>query len=582
MDSVIFLFMRRMRAPLLVLLAAYAISIGGLVLMPGVDDQGQPWRFDFFHAFYFVSFMGSTIGFGEIPYEFTDAQRAWTMVAMYLTVIAWLYAIGKILTLVQDPAFKRAMTEQGFVRSVRRLRQPFYIVCGYGETGSLLVRALNRRGIQCVVIDSNPDLINRLALENLSFDTPSLCCSAREVEHLVEAGLKHAYCVGIVALTDSDEVNVKIAITSKLLNPSLKVICRSQSQTSAANLASFNTDHIINPFKVFADHLAMALRTPSVHQLYGWLISMPDQRLQPPIHPPRGHWIVCGFGRFGKAVHRYLGFEGIPTKIIELLPDHAPDDAIIGRGTEAVTLREAGIDKAVGIVAGTDNDANNLSIIVTARQLNEDLYMIARQNRRSNDQVFEAADLDLTMQASRIIVWRILPLLITPLLSHFLRLARHQNEEWAGQLLTSIRTMTGGVTPQTWTVEINPMQAPALYQALQQQRTVRLHHLMREPYDRVQTMPCIPLLLVRKKPLQDDDRKEKIDEQLLPSIDVELRPYDRLLFCACNGVASRMSWILNNTNVLEYVETGEERPDGYLWRWLIRRRSARAENQGKT
>ena len=68
-----------------------AVFILGFVLIPGVDDQGDPWRMDFFHAFYFVSFMGTTIGFGEIPYAFTEAQRLWATISIYATVISWLY-----------------------------------------------------------------------------------------------------------------------------------------------------------------------------------------------------------------------------------------------------------------------------------------------------------------------------------------------------------------------------------------------------------------------------------------------------------------------------------------------------------
>ena len=78
MRNLIYLLLRRMRMPLIVIILAYAVSILGLVLIPGVDDQGQPWHMSIFHAFYFVSFMGSTIGFGEIPYPFSDPQRLWT------------------------------------------------------------------------------------------------------------------------------------------------------------------------------------------------------------------------------------------------------------------------------------------------------------------------------------------------------------------------------------------------------------------------------------------------------------------------------------------------------------------------
>ena len=103
MNNIFYMLLRRLRAPLILLICAYTVSILGFVLIPGMDDQGQPWRMDFFHAFYFVSFMGSTIGFGEIPYPFTDAQRMWAIVAIYSTVIAWLYGIGTTLAIIQIP-----------------------------------------------------------------------------------------------------------------------------------------------------------------------------------------------------------------------------------------------------------------------------------------------------------------------------------------------------------------------------------------------------------------------------------------------------------------------------------------------
>ena len=151
MDNVFWLVLRRLRTPLLVLIGAYAVSVGGLVLIPGVDGEGQPWRFDFLHAFYFVSYMGSTIGFGEIPHPFTPAQRLWVTLCIFLTVTAWLYAIGRIFALVQESSFRNAVAEARFVRAVRRISQPFWIICGYGETGKLLVRALVRRQVQVVL-----------------------------------------------------------------------------------------------------------------------------------------------------------------------------------------------------------------------------------------------------------------------------------------------------------------------------------------------------------------------------------------------------------------------------------------------
>ena len=69
-----FLSIRRLRAPLVVLIAVLAVSTAGFALIPGVDAAGEPWRPTLFEAFYFVTYTATTIGFGELPYAFTDSS----------------------------------------------------------------------------------------------------------------------------------------------------------------------------------------------------------------------------------------------------------------------------------------------------------------------------------------------------------------------------------------------------------------------------------------------------------------------------------------------------------------------------
>lgn len=561
MTLVTALVLRRMRVPLLVLIAAYAVSILGLVLMPGADDQGRPWRMGFFEAFYFVSYMATTIGFGEIPHQFSSAQRLWTTGSIYLTVVAWFFALGNILTLVQDAGFRHALTESRFARSVRRLRDPFYLVCGYGDTGSLLVRALSERGLQTVVLDIKAERISALRLDDLRLYVPGLVADASIPQHLAEAGLQHPRCIGVVALTDRDEVNLQVAITAKLLNPKLEVICRAETHEVAANMASFGTEHVINPFDAFAARLAIALHSPAVHVLYEWLTGVPGNALSPVVYPPHGTWILCGYGRFGKAVRRYLDYEGLKTIVIEARPEQADcADCIVGRGTEAVTLREACIDEAVGIVAGTDDDANNLSILMTARQLNANMFFVARQNKRANQAIFAAARADLVIHRSEIIAREVMARITTCLMPRFLRLARHQKNEWAAELMDRLSATVGPVVPDIWAVEISWDRAPGLMQGLDQGIDIRLHHLSQDSRDRTQQLPCLALLLTRDG-----------EDKLLPAEDTALRSDDVLLFCGRGGVASRMAWVAENLNAITYVVTGDERPSGYVWRVLSRR-----------
>ncbi|NMH15865.1 hypothetical protein GV368_01810 [Tepidiphilus sp. B18-69] len=107
--SVILLVLRRVRGPLILMVSLFALSVLGLTLAPGLPDaEGRPTRMSLFHAFYFVSYTATTIGFGEIPNDFSDAQRLWTIVVIYLSVLSWAYLLKQAITLMQDEALRRA------------------------------------------------------------------------------------------------------------------------------------------------------------------------------------------------------------------------------------------------------------------------------------------------------------------------------------------------------------------------------------------------------------------------------------------------------------------------------------------
>jgi len=167
-SSVLLIGLRHLRAPIIMMVVVFAVGVTGLVLIPGLDASGNPWRLNFLQALYFMSYTATTIGFGEIPQPFTDTQRLWVTVMIFASVVGWAYLVACLLAIARDESFRGALTEASFVRSVRGIREPFYLICGFGETGYLVGRSLDRMGRRFVVIDVAPNRVQELNLLDLA------------------------------------------------------------------------------------------------------------------------------------------------------------------------------------------------------------------------------------------------------------------------------------------------------------------------------------------------------------------------------------------------------------------------------
>jgi hypothetical protein len=164
------------------------------------------------------------------------------------------------------------------------------------------------------------------------------------------------------------------------------------------------------------------------------------------------------------------------------------------------------------------------------------------------------------MQRSRIISNRILSRISTPLLTQFLREARHQSNEWVSELVDRLWRLASNRTPDLWTIELTADGAPAVHAALAGNREVRLGPLQKDAREREQRLNCLALLLQRGEELR-----------LLPDDNLVLARGDRILMCGRPGVVNQMHWALVNANALRYLQTGEWRAEGTLWRWLTDR-----------
>ncbi len=556
-SETIFLILRRMRAPLIVLVAIFSVSVLGLTAIPGQDAEGRPWDMGFFDAIYVMSYTATTIGFGEIPYPFTYNQRMWLTISIYLTVVGWAYAIGSLLGLLQDRAFRSALALQRFTRRVARLAEPFVLIAGYGRAGELLGHSMDALGRRVVVLDRNDERIDGLELESYHGDVPGLAADARDPGHLGVAGLDHPCCEAVVALTDDDEANLAVVMTTALLRPDLPVIARATTRVMADRMRVFGSPSVVNPFDLFGDHVQLALRAPASYQLLTWLESGPGAALPRRASPPRGgRWVVCGYGRLGRELTGDLRAEGIDVTVIDPSPHDDEDDVVVAGGYEPAVLAAVGLEEAVGFVAGTDNDITNLSLVETARRANPTLFVAARQNRPSSAPLFAAMELDALLVPTEEVAHEVYAQLSTPLLWRFLRAMPALGDDWAADLVDRLTDLCGQHLQALWKVRLTEREAPALTPWLAAGEA-RLGDLLRNPEDRDECIHAVPLLLLRGD-----------DATLAPDPDFVLAPGDELLLAGWPAARRALEVTLIVDAVREYVVTGRRVPSSWLWRKL--------------
>nr|VFJ94189.1 MAG: Trk K+ transport system, NAD-binding component [Candidatus Kentron sp. H]VFJ94882.1 MAG: Trk K+ transport system, NAD-binding component [Candidatus Kentron sp. H]VFK01389.1 MAG: Trk K+ transport system, NAD-binding component [Candidatus Kentron sp. H] len=597
LERVSAIVLRSMRRPLLFMIAVSAITVFGMVLMPGLPDaRGQPTHMSFFHAVYFLGYTATTTGFGEIPREFSNAQRLWGLLSLFMSVVAWVYAIGAIVGLLQNPNFRRVVQKRRFSLSVGRIREPFFIICGFGDTGSLLTRGLVDAGYSATVIDRDDNRIQALQLRDYPVTVPGLVADAGVPRNLITAGLEQENCQGVIAITNDEGINRKIVIMTHLINPKVRVICRSTSEIEEEFLHTLAGVTVVNPFEIFANQLSTFLYRPSLYAISEWLAGA-SVDLAEPVRPPRGTWVVCGFGRMGKHLERALREREVPTVVIDPDPEmkRAPEGRIIGH-SNARTLHAAGVENAAGIITATNSDSNNLGILLNARMLNPRIFSIVRQNRHDDEAAFQAASANLVMQSSLVIARKILFVLLSPLIHPFLEYMHDVRIKVLVKTLHRLRGVVGAERLELWMVIIPNQMAceeeimsadfpnlppktengeqpvdlsgekggKAFPSSATESFCWTLDDIMRNPANRDIPIACVPLVLKRWQ-----------QATMLPKGTETLRPGDRILFCGPAQARYQLKTVLQDPVVRRYLVTGVEEPRGFLLNWLFQRRFLR-------
>lgn len=552
-NSSLFIILHRMRIPFLVIIITYTISITGLILIEGVDANGNPHHLGIFDAFYFVSYMATTIGFGEAPFEFNYSQRIWVTFSIYLTVLGWFYGIGSLVSLLQDKLFLQEIERAKFTRQIKNLKEKFIIILGYNQITSEIITKSLEQGVRTVVIEKDKNRINHLILESFTPTVPVLYSENYSLKALELAGIKKYNCKAIVSLFEDDALNLKISLISKLLNKHIKIAAKSTTSNHTENLKDLDVEIIANPFSIISSEVNMALIAPNLLKLEKWLYRIDDLSATLPSFP-QGKYIICGYGRMGRKIYEKLKKNNIEVELVEInksnINNFSKDEMAhltFGDADDKQMLLEIGIKDAVAIIAATNDDTTNLSVLATAKKLNPEIMTIVRENEMEDYSIFENANIDHIFMPSKILINKTANALINPLSDKFIRLILKKDESWAAKV---VRRLIEDINDNPILVEfsINEKYTPQIFRHLDEGNGLSLDVLVTSLHNKEQRNNVVPLLLEREG-----------EVILLPIFEHNLKIGDKILFACDEHAKDDIEYICQNIYEFHYALTGEEK-----------------------
>jgi len=167
----------------------------------------------------------------------------------------------------------------------------------------------------------------------------------------------------------------------------------------------------------------------------------------------RDHFIVCGYGRIGTEIVIEFEEHHVPYVIIERTDEpldrlHKEDKLHVeGDAASEEMLKNAGIERARGLISAVDSDERAVYITLAARALNPKLYIIARAGHPESVRRLELAGADRVISPYRMAGHLMAELAVRPALVDVLDTLHHgESEIGVEELLVGPRTRIVGKT----------------------------------------------------------------------------------------------------------------------------------------
>jgi voltage-gated potassium channel len=234
-----------------------ALSLLFLIILVGTFGYVYIAEYGWIDALYMTVITISTVGFKEVqPLDF-DA-KIFTIFLIITSITIFGYIVSVITDYIANNKFIEELKFKQVQKKIQRLEN-HTIVCGFGRNGKQAMARLKSYKRGCVIIESDPELIEEIELAG---DMLYIRGDATSDDVLLSAGIERAS--SLITTLPSDADNLYVVLSARQLNGECTIVSRASIDTSNRKLKVAGADNVIMPDKIGGAHMASLVVTPDI------------------------------------------------------------------------------------------------------------------------------------------------------------------------------------------------------------------------------------------------------------------------------------------------------------------------------
>ncbi len=234
-----------------------ALSLLFLIILVGTFGYVYIAEYGWIDAVYMTVITISTVGFKEVqPLDF-DA-KIFTIFLIITSITIFGYIVSVITDYIANNKFIEELKFKQVQKKIQRLEN-HTIVCGFGRNGKQAMARLKSYKRGCVIIESDPELIEEIELAG---EMLYIRGDATSDDVLLSAGIDRAS--SLITTLPSDADNLYVVLSARQLNGECTIVSRASIDTSNRKLKVAGADNVIMPDKIGGAHMASLVVTPDI------------------------------------------------------------------------------------------------------------------------------------------------------------------------------------------------------------------------------------------------------------------------------------------------------------------------------